>query len=113
MPVHRVAGLVEEIELSRYASGIYEKASSHDLRIVRFAEANLANDAHLRVSPRIATEFRHVDTHSSFASPRMTTRSHASLAFFSNCIGSAVIRQIRNDHATHYVRSRGGNGPGG
>ena len=65
MPVHGMVKLIEEIELSRYASGIYGETSLHDLRIVQFAEANLAHDAHLRISPRFdgTMEFRYVDTH--------------------------------------------------
>jgi hypothetical protein len=64
MQIHGMLHLAEQIEASRYATGIYGETSMHDLCIMQTAGA-FPGGPYLRISPRFdgTVEFRYVDTH--------------------------------------------------
>jgi len=65
MQVQGMLHLVEQIESSRYATGIFGETSMHDLCIVQTAGHGFGEGPYLRISPRFdgTIEFRYVDTH--------------------------------------------------
>jgi len=65
VPVHGMRRLVEQIEASRYVSGIYGETSMHDLCITQLPLSAYPDGPHLRISPRFdgSIEFRYLDTY--------------------------------------------------
>ena len=65
MPVHGMLRLVEQIEASCYAAGIFGETSMHDLCVTQTARGGFPERPYLRISPRLdgTMEFRYVDTH--------------------------------------------------
>jgi hypothetical protein len=57
--------LTEQIEASRYATGIFGETSMHDLCVTQTAAGGFSDGPYLRISPRFdgTVEFRYVDTH--------------------------------------------------
>jgi hypothetical protein len=57
--------LVEQIEASRYARGIYAVTSMHDLCITQQPSGGYLDGPYLRISPLFdgSIEFRYFDTH--------------------------------------------------
>lgn len=64
MQLQGMMHLVEQIEESRYATGIFGETSMHDLCVMQTAGA-FSLGPYLRISPRFdgTVEFRYVDTH--------------------------------------------------
>jgi hypothetical protein len=64
MQIQGMLHLTEQIEASRYATGIFGETSMHDLCVMQTAGA-FPLGPYLRISPRFdgTVEFRYIDTH--------------------------------------------------
>jgi hypothetical protein len=64
-PLQGMTRLVEQIEASRYVSGVHGETSMHDLCLTQVASSAFPDGPHLRTSPRFdgTVEFRYIDTH--------------------------------------------------
>jgi|SRR6185295_6333588 hypothetical protein len=64
-PLNGMQRLVEQIEASRYARGIYAVTSMHDLLITQQPSGGYPDGPYLRISPLYdgSIEFRYFDTH--------------------------------------------------
>jgi hypothetical protein len=64
MQIQAMLHLTEQIEASRYATGIFGETSMHDLCVMQTAGA-FWEGPYLRISPRFdgTIEFRYLDTH--------------------------------------------------
>jgi len=64
MDIGAMLRLVEQIEASSYARGLYAWTSMHDLCIVQVPGVDAYEGHHLRISPRFdgTIEFRYIDT---------------------------------------------------
>jgi hypothetical protein len=56
--------LIEQIEESRYASGVYGETSMHNSWLTQMASGAYSNGPYLKISPRFdgTIEFRYIDT---------------------------------------------------
>jgi hypothetical protein len=65
LPLHGMVRLVEQIEESPYAGGLYGETSMHDLCLTQIASSAYPDGPHLRISPRFdgTIEFRYIDTY--------------------------------------------------
>ena len=65
LPLQGMVRLVEQIEASRYVSGVNGETSMHDLCITQIATSAYPDGPHLRISPRFdsTVEFRYIDTY--------------------------------------------------
>jgi hypothetical protein len=64
-PLQGMVRLVEQIEASRYVSGVHGETSMHDLCLTQATSSTFPDGPHLRISPRFdgTIEFRYIDTH--------------------------------------------------
>ena len=64
-PLQGMLRLVEQIEGSRYANGIYGETSVCDLRITQLPQSAYRDGPYLRISPQAdgMLEFRYIDTY--------------------------------------------------
>jgi hypothetical protein len=66
LPLQAMVRLIEQIEASRYARGLYAYTSMHDLCVTQVPEiSTIQNSPYLRISPLSDgnIEFRYLDTH--------------------------------------------------
>jgi hypothetical protein len=65
VPLEGMVRLVEQIEASRYAKGVYGETSMQDLYLTQTASRAYPDGPHLRLSPGSdgTIEFRYVDTY--------------------------------------------------
>jgi hypothetical protein len=64
-PLEGMVRLIEQIEKSRYVSGVHGETSMHDLCLTQIASSPYPDSPHLGISPRFdgTIEFRYIDTH--------------------------------------------------
>jgi len=64
-PLQGMVRLGEQIEASRYVSGVHGETSMHDLCLTQATSSTFPDGPHLRISPRFdgTIEFRYIDSH--------------------------------------------------